>query len=283
MARINGNDAARDAVLEVAKLAAAAALRAPQLTGALKVRTEIVTGRDLVPIVEFFEAVHPISPVMYFDYQSLKYFLDRGNPPPLLLLGADMTRSELGWDCGACGCQTCAEFNAYSKKNRSRAMLWGGPTCNWKLMDFAAACDFASAAVAQHRFDCRVMGTVGAAAAGVGFLPDCSAHIGIPIGPAGDFIYFSRSQNLKTTTRQMQNEWLVRTSPTHWQAFPGSTRPCTKLKQDWWQDMHYVTFAPMSDAQTKFVQKTLEKVKAVSQKHTADVSGWYQSKKKIED
>jgi uncharacterized ferredoxin-like protein len=275
MARLNGSDAAREAVLEVAKMAAAAAFRAPQVTGRLKLKTEILTGEDLAPIVEFFEAIYPISPVMYFDYQSLSHFLKQGDPPPILLIGADMTRSELGWDCGACGFDSCAAFNAYSKENRSRAMLWGGPTCNWKLIDFGAACDFACAAVAAHRFDCRAMGTIGAAAAGVGYLPECSATIGIPIGPAGDLVYFSRSQNQKTTTRQMQYEWLTRTSPTHWQAFPGSTRPCTKLKQDWWQDMQYVKFESISAAEADFVTQTLAKVKAVSEKHTGRVADWY--------
>ena len=109
------------------------------------------------------------SPVMYFDYYSYKYFLDNKEPLPLLLLGADLTTSELGWDCGACGFETCAEFNVYAKENKGQSALWGGPTCNWKLMDFAAACDFACAAVAQYRFDGRIMGTVGAAAANVAF------------------------------------------------------------------------------------------------------------------
>jgi len=275
MARISGKQASREVALQVAKLAAAAAYRAPQITGRLKLKTEIVTGEDLTPIVSFFEAVHPVSPVMYFDYQSLKYFLDRGDPPPLLLLGADMTRSELGWDCGACGFGTCAEFNAYSKANRSRAMLWGGPTCNWKLMDFAAACDFACAAVAQHRHDCRAMGTIGAAAAGVGYLPECSASIGIPIGPAGELIYFSRAQNHKTTTREMQYQWMMQTSPTHWQAFAGSTKPCIKNKQQWWDGMSYAQFAPLPDEAMAFAGETLAKVQAVSAKYTDRVTAWY--------
>lgn len=278
MARINARTATREVALQVAKLAAAAAFRAPQVSGRLKLQAEIVTGEDLAPIVDFFEAVHPISPVMYFDYQSLKYFLDKDEAPPLLLLGADMTRSELGWDCGACGFETCAAFNAYAKQNRSRAMLWGGPTCNWKLIDFAAACDFACAAVAQHRHDCRAMGTVGAAAAGVGYLPDCSALIGIPIGPAGDLIYFSRAQNHKTAPRELQEQWLMQTSPTHWQAFPGSTKPCIKTKQRWWEEMDYVTFQPASEATRAFAAKTLEKVHAVSQAHTPRVSAWYRDK-----
>ena len=275
MARIDGKVAAGEAVMEVAKLAAAAAYRTPQITGRLQLKSEIVSGEDLAPIVDFFEAVHPISPVMYFDYQTLKSFLDKNAPLPILLLGADLSRSELGWDCGACGFPTCAEFNAYSKDNRSSAMLWGGPTCNWKLIDFAAACDFACAAVAQHRFDCRAMGTVGAAATGVGYLPGCSAIIGIPIGPAGEFVYFNRSRNVKTTNQQMQYEWLTRTSPTNWMAFPGSTRPCIKAKQNWWQDMEYIQWSTMSEAEKEFVNQTLAKVQSVSLKHRDKVKDWY--------
>ena len=180
----------------------------------MELKAELVNGEDLAPIVDFFEAIYPIAPVMYFDYQSLKYFMEHGDSPTILLLGADATKSELGWDCGACGFETCAEFNVYAKENKGKSMLFGGPSCNWKLLDFAAASDFACAAVAQHRLECRAMGTVGGAAAGVGFLPDCSVIIGIPIGPPGDFVYFSRSQNLHTASMESHREWLLRTSPT---------------------------------------------------------------------
>lgn len=275
MARIDGKDAAQSAVMEAAKLAVAAAYRAPQVTARMKLKTEIITGEDLGPIIEFFEAIIPISPVMYFDFSSLKYFMDSGNPPPILLLGTDVTKSELGWDCGACGFETCADFNAYSKKNRSRGTLFAGPSCNWKIMDFAAACDFACAAIAQYRLDCRPMGTIGCAAAGVGYLPDCSMHIGIPIGPPGDFNWFSRGQNLKTATLEQHKKWHIQTSPTHWQAFPGSTKPCTKTKQDWWNDMEYVKFEPLNDEDMQFADETLKKVQAVSEKYYPEIAGWY--------
>ena len=184
MARISGRKAASEAVLEAAKLAAAAAFKAPQTTGRLKLQAEIVTGEDQRPIIEFYGEIAPISPVMYFDYETIRHFLDKGEAIAILLLGADLTFSELGWDCGACGFPTCAEFNQYAKANKSPGLLWSGPSCQWKLMDWAAACDFAAAALHQYRIDNRVMGTCGAAAAATGFLPDCSALVGIPIGPA---------------------------------------------------------------------------------------------------
>jgi uncharacterized ferredoxin-like protein len=275
MARIDGKEAARDMVVEVAKLAAAAAYRTPQLTAKLELKTEIVTGKDLLPIIEFFEAIHPIAPVMYFDYKSLKYFIDSGYAPTVLLLGAELTRSELGWDCGACGFETCAEFNAYSKKHKSRSMLASGPSCIWKVLDFGAACDFACAAVAQHRLECRAMGTLGVAAAGVGFLPDCSMCTGIPIGPPGDFVYFSRSQNVDTASYETHREWLLRTSPTNWLAFPGSTRPSIKTKQDWWNNMEYIKWEPMSEQEQKYTAEHMENVAKVVQKNIPKVTAWY--------
>ena len=87
MARIDGREAAQDAMMDIARLAVAAAYRSPQLTGRLELKTEIVTGEDIAPIVDVFEAVHPISPVMYFDWQTLKHFRDAGEEIPILLLG----------------------------------------------------------------------------------------------------------------------------------------------------------------------------------------------------
>lgn len=281
MARIDGKDAARDAVMNVAQLAAVAAYRAPSVTGRLKLEMEIITAEDQDPIIEFFEKIAPISPVMYFDWQTLKHFRERGESVPILLLGADLTRSELGWDCGACGFESCSDFNKYANKNRSKGLLWGGPTCVWKLMDFSAACDFACAAVGQQRMDCRPMGTVGKAASGVGFMPDASIVIGIPIGPAGDFVYFNRPQNLKAyPSLEKHQEGLMRTSPTHWLAFPGNSNPNIKGSGKWWQTPEFLGREPLSEEQQTFIGETLEDLNSLAEKHGDQVAGWYEKNKK---
>jgi uncharacterized ferredoxin-like protein len=280
MSRIDGVKAAQESLMEVAKLAIAAAYRAPQITGRMTLQAEIVTGEDLRPIVEFFEAVHPISPVMYFDYCSLKYFLDKKEPLPLVLLGADLTRSELGWDCGACGFATCAEFNVYSKKNKGFSGFWSGPTCNWKLMDYGAACDFACAAVSQYRLEGRILGTVGASASSVGYLPECSAVLGLPIGPVGESNWFNRKQNLDTVTEEQHLENLQRTAPTHFQGFAGSTKPFTKTKNDWWNPMEFLDFRANTEEELKFVEATKAKCTEVSEKHYGKISEWYKKDKK---
>lgn len=277
MARIKGDDARQQAVMQVALLAAAAAYRAPQMTGRLKIKTEIVTGKDMDPILEFFEQIAPISPVMKFDYETLKFFREKQDTLPILLVGADMTRSELGWNCGACGFSSCAEFNSYSKKNRSRGALMEGPSCIWKMMDFAASCDFACASVAQNRMDCRAMSTVGVSAQSVGFLPGCSMVTAIPIGPAGEMIYFSRQQNFASAKDEATHrDPFFRTAPTHWMAFPGSGRPLIKNTQKWWENPQYPSFGPLSEEETQFVQQQQQRCGEVCEKHLPQVSKFYQ-------
>lgn len=275
MARSDGKLVAGEAVLEVTKLAAAAADRAPQLTGSLEIQTEIITGEDQDPIIEFAGALAPISPVMAFDYQTMKHFRDNRSPLGVLLIGAKMDRSNLGWDCVACGFESCAELNKWSKDNGGMGLLWGGPTCVWKLMGWAAACDFACAAANQYRMDARAMGTIGAACAGVGFLPECSARVAVLIGPPGEFTYFSRKQNRDHFSYEQHRMALLRTSPTMWQAFPGSTKPCIKTRGDWWSNMEYVKWEPLSDAELQFVNDVMAKVQQVAATHVPEVQSWY--------
>jgi uncharacterized ferredoxin-like protein len=275
MARIDGREAAREAVMQATQLAAAAAYRAPQLTGRLEIQTEVITDEDQDPIIEFAGTLAPISPVMAFDYQTMKHFREKEAALNVLLIGANLSHSELGWDCGACGFATCGEFNKWSKEHGGPATLWGGPSCVWKTMDWAAACDFASAAAYQYRVDCRAMATIGAACGGVGYLPECSARVAVLIGPPGDFIYFSRKQNRDAFPLEDQREALLRTSPTNWLSFPGSNNPSVKSRDDWWNNPDYPSWGPMSPEQLKFVEETMAKVGAVAQEYIPKVTSWY--------
>lgn len=277
--RIDGREAAREAVLEVAKLAAAAAYRAPQLTGVVEIQTEIITGEDQDPIIEFAGSIAPISPVMDFDCQTMKYFREKKSSLVCLLIGARLDRSELGWDCGSCGFESCADFNKWAKEHGGMGALWGGPSCHWKLMDWAAACDYACAASHQYRMDARPMGTIGAACAGVGYMPDCTARVAVLMGPPGEFVYFSRKQNRDAFPHEQHRTNLLRTSPTNWMSFPGSTRPCIKTKDDWWNNMEYIKWEPLSEAEQQFVGETMTNVQNVAAKHIPNITSWYKKEK----
>jgi hypothetical protein len=119
------------------------------------------------------------------------------------------------------------------------------------------------------------MGTIGAACAGVGFMPECSARVAVLIGPPGELIYFSRRQNRDHFPLEQQRMSLLRTSPTMWQAFPGSTKPCLKTRDDWWSNMEYVKWEPLSDPELQFVNNIMAKVQEVAAKHVPEVQSWY--------
>ena len=72
---------------------------------------------------------------------DLPHAYDEGNPPVVLLLGADLTKSTSGWDCGACGFPTCAEFNRTASCITAWAFLSYGPSCMLNVLDIGIACD----------------------------------------------------------------------------------------------------------------------------------------------
>jgi len=273
--RMDGLEAAGESVLAAAKLAAAAAYRAPQITGVLKVQTEILTGEDLDPVIEYAETLVPIAPVMGFDCQTLKYFRENHLPAVCLLIAARLDRSELAWDCGACGFESCAGFNGYAKESGGSGALLPGPTCHWKMLDWAAACDYACAAAHQYRMDARAMASIGAACGAVGYLPESPARLAVLIGPPGDFIYFSRRQNRETFPYGQHRLSMLRSAPTNWQAFPGGTRPSFKTKQDWWNNPEFIKWEPLSEEETRLVEETTARARQVAMKHAPGIRAWY--------
>lgn len=273
--RMDGFEAARESVLTVAKLAAAAAYRAPQITGVLRIQTEIITGEDQDPIIEYAGTLAPVAPVMAFDYETMKYFRDNNLPLVCLLIGARLDRSELAWDCGACGFESCADFNKYAKESGSPGTLMAGPTCHWKMMDWAAACDYACAAAHQYRMDARAMVSIGAACGAVGYLPECPARVAVLMGPPGDFIYYCRRQNRDFFPYEQHRLSLLRSAPTNWQAFPGGTKPSIKTRCDWWNNPEYVKWEPLSEAEMQLINETTAKAQQVAMKHAPGIQKWY--------
>lgn len=193
MARYTGKEASRDHLLDVAKHVVQAAYKAPQMTGRMRLQAEIITGDDLVPIIEGLGAFGKVSQFVHWDYTTFKKLYDAGNPPVLVLLGAeDNTVSEMNWNCGACGFATCAAFNRYAKENRGTGLAGGGPCCNWKALDMGIACDWACAAASQYDVDNRIQGSSGGVAGTLGYLPGCSNVMGLALGPSREMVWYSR-------------------------------------------------------------------------------------------
>ena len=159
---LDGEKFAHEKLLNVAASCIHAMHKAPQITGRVKIKTMVLTGK----ILEFmFEAQAILGRVAIFNILSgaswqRAYYADE--PPVLLLIGAqNIARSELNWDCGACGFKTCREMNKYHNKDIQRSaiaeIMMHGPVCMWKLFDFGLVCDWACAACWQENVTNRII------------------------------------------------------------------------------------------------------------------------------
>lgn len=274
MARIDGKEAAQEHLLSVAKSVVQAIYKAPTTTGRVKIQTEIITGGDLVPIIEMLGAMSQINQFIYWDYMTLKEHYDAGNPPVLVLVGVDATVSELAWDCGACGFSSCKEFNSYARENKGMGLIAGGPSCNWKILDAGIICDWGAATAWQHNVDNRIQGSTGGAAAMLGYLPGSSSILGIPLGPNKELVWYSReSMNRKFSYTDYINT-MFRSIPTHFLGFAGGGKPILKAEDDWWTDKNYLSWGPEEKEEERTYEVLMEMAE-IADKYSEQVASRY--------
>jgi formate dehydrogenase beta subunit len=89
MPRYDGNAYAQEGLLQVAQHCAQAALHAPQLTGKTPIKMEIISGKDLEDFFSIQGEANKRGAVL--SGESYKIAYDLGQPPVLLLIGADAT------------------------------------------------------------------------------------------------------------------------------------------------------------------------------------------------
>lgn len=274
MARIDGREAVRENLLAVAKNVVQAIYKAPTVTGRLKIQTEIITDEDLVPIIEMLGAMAKINQFIYWDYMTLKENYERGNPPVLVLVGVDASFSELAWDCGACGFQTCKEFNLYTRENKGMGLIGGGPSCNWKVLDAGIVCDWGAAAAWHYNVDNRVQGSTGGAALMLGYLPGTTCILGIPLGPSGELVWYSRETlNRKFAYADFINT-MFRTIPVHYLSFAGGGKPVLKVNDDWWTDKHYLSWS-IDEAEEEKTYEVLMEMADIIDKYGEQIAKRY--------
>ena len=108
------------------------------------------------------------------------------NAGAALLIGVKASGAA-GFDCKACGFETCAEM-----LNRQKVEAeFKGPNCMFKYVDLGIALGAAVAKAKDFCIDNRVMYTVGAAARVSGLL-DADVVFGIPLSVTGKNIFFDR-------------------------------------------------------------------------------------------
>jgi len=239
MAWIDGNKSANENLLVAAKFAATAALKAPRVAGT-EIKTEILTDENLLPVSEILSIVGETNAFVSGDSVCIKKAYEKGTPAIALLIGAKVIASDLNWNCGACGFDTCAEFNKYSKEHSSQGVFYTGPTCNWKVFDVGMAVSWAAAALGQLSVENRVQASTGFAALNLGYLEGCTISTGITLGPATDFYYYDRSELAHSFNLKEHEEFVMNCIPQFYPSFVGGGHPVVKNKPDFFVEPKFL-------------------------------------------
>ncbi len=154
--------------------------------------------------------------------------------------------NEIGFDCGACGFQTCREavINCQNRFNETGGEPWGwlvkGPSCIWRLVEFGIAVDWAAAAAHRHNVESRVAMIPGTVFMRMGHLPDCSMIVVVPLGPCKERWYFepgSGREDFRPFATARRGQMLA--YPPLWIRFTGPGRDFPrrgmKTKDEWWK------------------------------------------------
>ena len=263
MAILDGNyEALHGSVVEVAKLCALAALKAPKLTGT-EIKTKIIMGEeDVRPIVDVMEILGAVSAFVQGDAQTIKQNLDAGTPPTLLLVGVNAAKSPVSWeDCGACGFGECGEFNRHATKNFGAGTLFAGPSCMARVIDHGIAMSWAAAAAWHHHVDNRLQASTGVGAFLLGYMQDVSLVVSLTMGPPGFSIYYDRKSMKRAYTDEVIQEMLMRNIPALFQGFPGDGLPKLRHSKDWMADWRFTQVGKNPEFEAKN-QEVMEKLQA---------------------
>jgi uncharacterized ferredoxin-like protein len=173
-------------VLEtLAKSILLAARTAPKTRGEDDIVTALVEKGDIEILASTMEKVGDkksagIASVFKRDAANLR------NAGAVILIGVK-TRGAAGFDCRACGFETCADMLKQQKVEAE----FTGPHCMLKYADLGVAVGAAAAKAKDLCIDNRVMYTIGAAARASGLL-DADVTFGIPLSVTGKNIFFDR-------------------------------------------------------------------------------------------
>lgn len=174
----NNIDAEKKAAYNVAELMMAAARTAPKGCGEDSVAAIMIDGEEKARLAD---QMRKIAAETGEDFHAR----DGGNvdaSPVVVVIG--VKDEALGLDhCGFCGFEDCVA-------NRK-----AGANCALKITDLGIAVGSAVSVAADHRFDNRVMFSVGKAAIALKYLPeDVRVAYGIPLSASGKSKFFDRSQ-----------------------------------------------------------------------------------------
>ncbi len=243
MALIDGKKFSDERLMDAAGHVLHAYYRAPEITSRLGKQAVVISGDELLPILELIErteekvkdGIKNLFMPMYMDYMCLKVAIEEGYSPVLVAMGANYSKADLGWDCGACGFPTCKEFLKYHKKEAGMGNTTSGPTCAWKVFDHGIAVDYACASAHELNVENRILGTLGSMAMHLGYLDNVDAVWALAMGPQKEMWWYNRPSLKKWLDPEVLNNMLRNSYTNHFQSFSTRLRPQVKKDGPWWE------------------------------------------------
>ena len=181
---IESKNAEREAILEAVKLMLISARTAPKSAGIDDVLAIIVYGEEKDAVASKMEEMAEEREIEGFrrDAKNVR------DSEAVVLIGVRGNKS-FGLNCGACGYESCKEFDDAQKKFGEDFF---GPTCLLKALDLGIALGSAVKTASILNVDNRIMYRVGTAALKLNLLPEAAVVMGIPVSTKGKNIYFDR-------------------------------------------------------------------------------------------
>jgi uncharacterized ferredoxin-like protein len=172
----------QEAVAEVAKMMAIAAITAPKTKGENYVEVKVLTVEEIHALSQAMEAYGVRTGRKNFDRDARNI----ARSESVILIGLKEPNTA-GLDCGACGYDTCDELLGAPRSHGE----FTGPTCAYRLLDMGIALGSAAKTASLFNVDNRIMYRIGAVARDMQ-LVDWDFVIGIPLSVSGKSIYFDR-------------------------------------------------------------------------------------------
>lgn len=174
--KITSQTAEQEAVLTIAKMMASAAKTAPKGIGVDRVDTLILTGEDLLPIIDEMKKLAKENQMAFF----LRDAMNVEKSQAMLLIGTTYGYRGIA-PCGFCGNIDCAT-------NRKK-----GGVCAFDTVDLGIAIGAATSIALTNQVDHRVLFSAAKAALNLGnYLPDCKLMMAIPVSSYSKDIYRDR-------------------------------------------------------------------------------------------
>ena len=178
----------KDIAINVAQLMAASARTAPKAGGKDFLEIAVISQEE--DLKKIAQAMKEYAPKSTNEAFWLRDSSNIENCHALVLVGLGKSAGA-GYDCGACGYPTCAEFMK-NRQLQEKEMGYSGPHCMMRMMDIGAALVSAAKTASILNLDNRVQQRVGAAARALGYIK-AEVAMGIPVGFYGKSIFFDRA------------------------------------------------------------------------------------------